>query len=149
MKHFALVTAIILTSFWSSSALATPYTENVPAPTSLALPPEYPAAGGVVIVLTGANGNVYYQFSDPDGAFRGFNNSGTPTAFKGNPFTVNDPIALNCGFTDCDDYFGGSIARIDVRFSAWDGDTQPSGFDEDDINLFINGYQDQDGLLGV
>ena len=129
MKHFALVTAIILTSFWSSSALATPYTENVPAPTSLALPPEYPAAGGVVIVLNGANGNVYYQFSDPDGAFRGFNNSGTPTAFKGNPFTVNDPIALNCGFTDCDDYFGGSIARIDVRFSAWDGDTQPSGFD--------------------
>ncbi|MDA9208298.1 hypothetical protein N9O61_05365 [Octadecabacter sp.] len=119
---------------------ATPYTENVPAPTSLPLPPEYPAAGGVVIVLTGANGNVYYQFSDPDGAFRGFNSNGTPTAFRGNPFTVNDPIELDCGFSSCSDYFGGSIARMDVRFSAYDGDTQPGGFDENDIDLLINGF---------
>ena len=139
MKQLVLVTAIMLSSFWSGSALATPYTENVPAPTSLPLPPQYPAAGGVVIVLTGANGNVYYQFSDPAGAFRGFNNSGQPVAFRGNPFTVNDPIELDCGYSSCSDYFGGSIARMDVRFSAWDGDTQPGGFDENDINLFING----------
>ncbi|SMX41122.1 hypothetical protein [Octadecabacter ascidiaceicola] len=102
MKHFVLVTAIVLTSFWSGSASATPYTENVPAPTSLPLPPEYPAAGGGVIVLTGANGNVYYQFSDPTGAFRGYNSNGQPSRIRGNPFTVNDPIELNCGFTDCD-----------------------------------------------
>ncbi|AKS45754.1 hypothetical protein SAMN05444287_0853 [Octadecabacter temperatus] len=140
---------ILLLSIWSSSTLATPYTENVPAPTSLPLPPEYPAAGGVVIVLTGANGNIYYQFSDPDGAFRGFNNNGQPVAFRGNPFTVNDPISLDCGFSSCFDYFGGSIARMDVRFSAWDGGTQPDGFGEDDIKLFINGYQAQDGPLGV
>ncbi len=124
----------------SSVAMATPYTENVPAPTSLPLPPEYPAAGGVVIVLTGVNGNVYYQFSDPDGAFRGFNNTGTPTQFRGNPFTVNDPIQLDCGFATCSDYFGGAIARMDVRFSAFDGDTQPGGFDENDISLLINGF---------
>ncbi len=124
----------------ASAAWATPYTENVPAPTSLPLPAEYPAAGGVVIVLTGANGNIYYQFSNPTGAFRGFNNNGTPAQFEGNPFTVNNPIALDCGFASCTDYFGGSVARIDIRFSAYDGDTQPGGFDNNDINLFINGF---------
>ncbi|MBU2994027.1 DUF11 domain-containing protein [Octadecabacter sp. 1_MG-2023] len=140
MKTFLRIAATLATTLLAAAASATTYTENVPAPTSLPLPPEYPAAGGVVIVLTGANGNIYYQFSDPDGAFRGFNNNGDPAAFRGNPFTVNDPISLDCGFSSCSDYFGGSIARMDVRFSAYDGDTQVGGFDEDDINLFINGY---------
>ncbi|MCF2906713.1 hypothetical protein L0666_17100, partial [Octadecabacter sp. CECT 8868] len=140
MKTFLRIAATLTLSLFSAAVFATTYTENVPAPTSLPLPPEYPAAGGVVIVLTGANGNIYYQFSDPDGAFRGFNNNGDPAAFRGNPFTVNDPISLDCGFSSCADYFGGSIARMDVRFSAYDGDTQPGGFDENDINLFINGY---------
>lgn len=139
MRHFIHVAAVLLVGLWATDGSATPYTENVPAPTSLPLPPEYPAAGGVVTVLTGVNGNVYYQFSDPTGAFRGFNSNGQPTRFRGNPFTVNDPIALNCGFTSCTDYFGGAIARMDVRFSAYDGDTQPGGFDENDINLLING----------
>lgn len=119
-------------------AFATPFTENVPG-TGVALPDEYPAAGGVVIVMTGTNGNIYYQFSDPAGAFRGFQNSGNPAAFRGNPFTINNPIAMDCGFRSCEDYFGGQIARIDVRFSAYDGDTQSGGFDEDDISLMLNG----------
>ncbi|MGJ8609527.1 MAG: beta strand repeat-containing protein, partial [Octadecabacter sp.] len=140
MKNFFQVLSIFLYWFLATSVAATPYTENVPAPTSLPLPTEYPAAGGVVIVLTGANGNVYYQFSDPTGAFRGFNNNGTPDEFEGNPFTVNDPISLDCGYSSCTDYFGGSIARMDVRFSAYDGDTQVGGFDEDDINLLVNGF---------
>ena len=139
MRNLIWVTTVVLAGMLATSVGATPYTDNVPAPTSLPLPPEYPSAGGVVIVLTGANGNVYYQFSNPTGAFRGYNSNGQPTRFRGNPFTVNDPIALNCGFTSCSDYFGGSIARMDVRFSAYDGDTQPGGFDEDDISLQING----------
>ncbi len=145
------MTTSVLNRFWKTcfagalalgtadSVLATPYTTTVPN-SGLALPTEYPEAGGVVIVLTGANGQVYYQFSDPQGAFQGFNNNGDPQAFEGNPFTINNPLTLDCGFTSCTDYFGGSIARMDVRFSAYDGDTQPGGFDENDINLLLNGF---------
>ena len=140
----ALVAAFLF--FWSA-AHATPFTTVVPA-TGVALPDEYPEAGGVAIVLTGVNGNVYFQFSDPDGAFRGFNSNGQPVAFRGNPFTINDPIPLDCGFRSCSDYFGGTIARMDVRFSAYDGDTQPGGFDENDITLVMNGF-DVGGWSGL
>ncbi|MFW2589811.1 DUF7507 domain-containing protein [Sagittula sp. SSi028] len=118
---------------------ATTFTTTVPG-TSIVLPDEYPDAGGVAIVLQGANGNLYYQFSDPDGAFVGFQNRGTPREFRGNPFTINDPISLDCGFSDCADYFGGSLAQVYIRFSAYDGDTQPGGFDENDISLILNGF---------
>lgn len=121
------------------AANATPFTSTVPA-TGVALPAEYPEAGGAAIVLTGANGNIYYQFSDPDGAFIGFQYRGQPARFRGNPFTINDPLTLDCGFRSCSDYFGGSIARVDIRFSAYDGDTQPGGFDENDISLRLNGF---------
>ncbi|MEO9863954.1 hypothetical protein, partial [Yoonia sp.] len=129
----------VCTSVLGTGALATPFTTTVPT-TGVELPDEYPEAGGVAIVLTGINGNIYYQFSDPDGAFRGFNSNGEPVAFRGNPFTINNPISLDCGFTTCTDYFGGSIARMDIRFSAYDGDTQVGGFDEDDISLRINNF---------
>ncbi len=119
--------------------MATPFTTTVPS-TGVSLPDEYPEAGGVAMVLTGANGNIYYQFSDPAGAFVGFQQNGVPVAFRGNPFTINDPLFLDCGFSPCSNYFGGSIVRLDVRFSAFDGDTQPSGFDENDISLLINGF---------
>lgn len=124
---------------WAGPAVATPFTTVVPS-TGVALPPEYPEAGGVAIVLTGANGNIYYQFSDPSGAFVGFQLRGQPRAFRGNPFTINDPIGLDCGFRSCADYFGGTIARVDIRFTAYDGDTQQGGFDEDDITLVMNGF---------
>lgn len=100
-------------ALWGEPVRATPFTMTVPG-TGVAVPSAYPQAGGVVIVLTGANGNIYYQFSDPTGAFVGYSNTGTPTAFRGNPFTINSPIALNCGARDCTTYFGGSIARIDI-----------------------------------
>ena len=122
-----------------ASVSATPFTTTVPT-TGVALPDDYPEAGGVAIVMTGVNGNIYYQFSDPDGAFRGFNTTGQPTRFRGNPFTINDPISLDCGFSPCRTYFGGGLARIDIRFSAFDGDTQVGGFDEDDITLRINNF---------
>ncbi len=121
------------------SAQATPFTRNVPG-TSLSLPPEYPEAGGVAFVLVGVNGNVYYQFSNPAGAFVGFQSNGTPRAFRGNPFTINNPIELNCGFSPCADYFGGALANVYIRFSAYDGDTQVNGFDQNDITLRLNGF---------
>ncbi|MEL6564651.1 MAG: hypothetical protein AAFQ59_09425 [Pseudomonadota bacterium] len=122
----------------TQDAHATPFTTNVPG-TNIALPDAYPEAGGVVIVMEGVNGQIYYQFSDPNGAFRGRNSNGQPSRFRGNPFTVNDPIPLECGIRSCTDYFGGAIAQVYVRFSAYDGDTQPGGFDENDISLILNG----------
>lgn len=120
-------------------AEATPFTTNVPG-TSYSLPEEYPEAGGIAFVLVGVNGNVYYQYSDPDGAFRGFQYNGTPAEFNGNPFTINNPLTLNCGFSSCTDYFGGGLTNVYIRFSAYDGDTQVGGFDEDDISLRLNGF---------
>lgn len=131
--------AMILMLISTVPSQATNFTRNVPG-TSLRLPDEYPQAGGVAIVLVGANGNAYYQFSNPAGAFRGFQYNGTPTQFQGNPFTINDPIDLDCGFSTCSTYFGGAITNIYIRFSAYDGDTQVNGFDEDDITLRINGF---------
>jgi large repetitive protein len=120
-------------------AQATNFTMNVPG-TALRLPTGYPEAGGIAIVFVGVNGNAYYQFSNPTGAFQGFQDSGTPAAFRGNPFTINNPIALDCGFSTCSTYFGGAIAQAYVRFTAYDGDTQVGGFDENDITLRLNGF---------
>ena len=131
--------AFVFLALFASHAQATTFTTTVPG-TGITLPADYPEAGGVAIVMVGVNGNTYYQFSDPTGAFRGYQYNGTPTAFRGNPFTINDPIALNCGFSTCADYFGGSIAQIYIRFSAYDGDTQPGGFDFNRISLVMNGY---------
>ena len=125
--------------FSASASYATNFTSTVPG-TSITLPTDYPEAGGVAFVLIGANGNLYYQFSNPAGAFRGFNSNGQPARFRGNPFTINDPLVLDCGFSSCSDYFGGGLQQVFIRFSAYDGDTQPGGFDEDDISLIINGF---------
>ncbi len=134
----ARVAAVAVACFGQTAA-ATTFTTTVPG-TGVTLPPEYPEAGGIAMVLTGVNGNIYYQFSNPDGAFIGFQNTGQPSQFRGNPFTINDPISLDCGFRSCTDYFGGAIARIDIRFTAYDGDTQVGGFDRNNINLVMNGY---------
>ncbi len=132
------LTAVIVATL-AQPAAATPFTTTVPG-SGVTLPPEYPQAGGVAMVLTGVNGNIYYQFSNPDGAFIGFQNRGEPRRFRGNPFTINDPISLDCGYRSCTEYFGGAIASIDVRFTAYDGDTQVGGFDRDNITLVMNGY---------
>ncbi|MGB5863775.1 MAG: hypothetical protein WBG95_05705 [Sulfitobacter sp.] len=135
---FAAVTALCAIVFGTQKVNATPFTTNVPG-TNISLPSAYPEAGGVAIVMEGVNGQIYFQFSDPNGAFRGFNSNGQPPQFRGNPFTINNAIPLNCGIRSCTDYFGGAIARVFVRFSAFDGDTQPGGFDENDISLILNG----------
>ncbi|WP_299685935.1 hypothetical protein [uncultured Tateyamaria sp.] len=134
----AVIAAVVSLVSATPPSHATTFTTNVPN-TNITLPSAYPEAGGVVIVMEGVNGQIYYQFSDPNGAFRGRNSNGRPTRFRGNPFTINDPIPLDCGIRSCTDYFGGAIARVYVRFSAYDGDTQPGGFDENDISLILNG----------
>jgi large repetitive protein len=131
--------ALVFVMLAATQATATNFTMDVPG-TGLRLPTGYPEAGGVAIVMVGANGNAYYQFSDPTGAFQGYQTNGSPAAFRGNPFTINNPIALDCGASTCSTYFGGSIAQMYVRFSAYDGDTGPGEFDFNDITLRVNGF---------
>ena len=138
-KLFLTSVFAIFLGLWATIASATPFTTTVPG-TGLTLPDDYPEAGGVAIVMIGANGNTYFQFSNPTGAFKGFNNDGRPRRFEGNPFTINDPIELDCGFSSCSTYFGGSIAEMHIRLTAEDGDTAAGEFDHDDISLLINGY---------
>ena len=121
LRKFALAMCLMTTA---TIVGATPFTRTVPGTSPvLTLPAEYPEAGGVALVMVGVNGNSYFQFSNPAGAFRGYNSNGLPTQFRGNPFTVNDPIALNCGFSTCSTYFGGALANVYIRFTAYDGDT--------------------------
>jgi large repetitive protein len=120
-------------------ARATTFTTTVPG-TSIVIPAVYPQAGGVVIILEGANGNVYYQFSNPNSMFQGYQNNGTPAAWQGNPFQIAPSTTITCGLQSCSDYFGGSIARMSVRFTAYDGDAQSGNFDFNDLTLRINGF---------
>jgi large repetitive protein len=122
-----------------TAVFATPFTTQVPG-TGITIPSTYPQAGGVVIVLEGTNGNVYYQYVNPSTMFQGYQNNGTPTAWQGNPFQITPPMVLNCGpVVSCSTYLGGGITRMSVRFTAYDGDNQAGMFDFNDLNLRING----------
>ncbi len=133
-----LAAAVLLSFFSVRSADATTFTKTVPG-TSIVIPSAYPEAGGVVIVLEGANGNVYYQFSNPSTMFQGYQNTGTPAAWRGNPFQIAPTTNIACGIQSCAQYFGGSIARMSVRFTAFDGDARSGEFDFNDLTLRING----------
>jgi large repetitive protein len=134
-----LLLAAVMLVIGTVSTLATPFTTSVPG-TSLVIPSTYPQAGGVVIVLEGVNGNVYYQFVNPSTMFQGYQNTGTPTAWQGNPFQITPVMTLFCGpVVSCSTYLGGGITRMTVRFTAYDGDNQTGMFDFNDLNLRING----------
>jgi uncharacterized repeat protein (TIGR01451 family) len=121
------------------SALATPFTTTVPG-TAITIPATYPQAGGVVIVLEGVNGNVYYQFVNPSTMFQGYQNAGTPAAWQGNPFQIGPTMVLNCGpVVSCSSYLGGGLTRMSVRFTAYDGDNQVGQFDYNNLNMRFNG----------
>jgi uncharacterized repeat protein (TIGR01451 family) len=121
------------------AAVATTFTTTVPG-TSITIPTTYPQAGGVVIVMEGANGNVYYQFVNPSTMFQGYQNTGTPAAWQGNPFQIGPVMSLNCGpVVSCSTYLGGSATRMSIRFTAYDGDSQAGMFDFNDLSLQING----------
>ena len=118
--------------------MATTYTETVPNGNG-AIPNTYPPVGGTMFVLIGSNGNIYYQFVNPSTQFEGFQNTGTPVAFQGNPFQLGPTQTLNCGPTACIDYFGGAIVEGYARLTARDGDTCTGNFDQNDISFEING----------
>jgi len=139
MKHLIMSLFMILCSFvFSNSISATNFTETVPNGNG-PIPATYPPVGGTMFVLIGANGNIYYQFVNPSTQFRGRNTNGFPAAFRGNPFQLGPTQTLNCGPTDCTDYFGGSIVEGYARLTVRDGDACPGNFDEDDVFFELNG----------
>ncbi|PWQ98013.1 DUF7507 domain-containing protein [Leucothrix arctica] len=122
-----------------STVQATTFTETVPNNNG-AIPVTYPAVGGTMVVLIGANGNIYYQFVNPSTQFIGFEQTGSPAAFQGSPFQLGPTQVLNCGTVTCSTYFGGSIVEGYVRLTARDGDACVGNFDEDDVFFLLNGY---------
>ncbi|MGV6801718.1 MAG: DUF7507 domain-containing protein, partial [bacterium] len=124
----------------NGNAMATPFTETIPDGLGTQIPSTYPVIGGTMFVLEGANGNYYYQFVNPSTQFSGFSDTGTPAAYRGNPFQLGPSQALNCGTTSCSTYFGGSIVKLYVRLTVRDGDTCTGEFDENDITFRVNGY---------
>ncbi|MDA8869880.1 hypothetical protein N9H93_00640 [Rhizobiaceae bacterium] len=123
----------------SATSSATTYGTTIPDGNNSQIPNTFPAVGGTVVVLEGANGNLYYQFVNPSTQFEGFSNSGTPVAFRGNPFQLGPRQTLNCGPTACTDYFGGSIVRLFTRLTVRDADACPGNFDVNDITFRLNG----------
>ena len=123
-----------------NTAQATTFTETVPNGHG-AIPATYPAVGGTMIVLVGANGNIYYQFVNPSTQFEGFSDDGTPVAFRGNPLQLGPTQTLNCGTTACSTYFGGSIVEGYARLTVRDGDACAGEFDANDVYFELNGLR--------
>jgi len=137
---FVLLFLSVFMFLSAGQALATPFTETVPNGNGQ-IPATFPPVGGTMFVLIGANGNIYYQFVNPSTQFRGFQFTGTPTAFQGNPFQLGPSQALNCGPTACSDYFGGSIVEGYARLTARDADACAGNFDFDDVFFEVNGIR--------
>jgi len=139
-RGFLAGVLVLISSF--SPASATPFTTTVPG-TNVQIPGNYPEAGGVVLVLQGANGNFYFQISNPSDMMRGFQDRNTtiPSNFRGQPdWQIATEYTVDCGVSSCSDYFGGGIVAGWVRFTAQDGDTSPTGggnFDLNDIELLL------------
>lgn len=140
------------------SAAATPFTTTVPG-TNVQIPGNYPEAGGIVLVLQGANGNFYFQISNPSGMMVGFQdrpttqgNSTQPQNFRGTPdWQIAPEYTVDCGTATCNQYFGGGIVAGWVRFTAFDGDTSPTGggnFDLNDIELLLTDTPNTTGPTG-
>jgi len=123
-----------------SPAKATPFTETVPNGNGQ-IPSTYPPVGGTMFVFVGVNGNIYYQFVNPSTQFVGFQYTGNPAAFRGNPFQLGPSQALNCGAVSCSTYFGGSIVEGYARLTARDGDACPGNFDHQDVYFEVNGIR--------
>jgi len=139
-KSLVLYFLTMLCLLVSTHSYATPFTETVPGGNG-PIPDTYPPVGGTMFVFVGANGNIYYQFVNPSTQFRGFQFTGTPTAFQGNPFQLGPSQDLNCGTVSCTDYFGGSIVEGYARLTARDADACPGNFDEDDVFFEVNGIR--------
>jgi len=108
------------------AAFATPLT--VTSPTGGALPSGVSAVGGIVVDLTGTNGN------------RVVSQVAASTEFVGWPTVSNLVFGSQTGFnSSVVSALGGGISAASFRVSLYDGDSAPGDFDYNDNTLLVNG----------
>lgn len=119
----------------ATSASATPFTETSPTSKG-AVPSGITAVGGVVLDMVGTNGVRVISQLSATSLFVGYADSGTPAAYRGNPFTVG----IQSGFTPAIiSALGGGLSEVGIRFTLYDGDSASGNFDYGDLTLLVNG----------
>lgn len=119
----------------SSSVLASPFTMTSPT-TGGALPSQVSPVGGVVLDLIGTNNARVLSQTPASTLFVGYFDSGTPSAYNGNPGTIGKQTGFNSGVMA---RLGGGLNQIGVRITLSDGDTASGNFDHNQNRLLING----------
>ncbi|WP_143842052.1 PEP-CTERM sorting domain-containing protein [Nostoc sp. 106C] len=135
LLKLATATALSIITFQAAgSAQAT--TLTLTSPTSGgALSSGISPVGGIVLDLIGLNNTRVTSQLGASQLYIGYYNSGTPSAYQGNPGT----IGIQSGFTPTiTGALGGGLKELAVRFSLYDGDTAAGDFDENDNTLLVN-----------
>ena len=155
LKKLTIATALATGLLASGAALSTPFTST--SPTGLDVTTVGASTvGGVVVDLVGLNNTHVVSQLAASSLFIGYADSGSPSGYNGNPFT----IGIQSGFgTAVTNQLGGGLLSASVRFTLWDGDSASGNFDFNDLTLQINGVnsgnwssvnaQNTDGLGNV
>ena len=129
MKRSGIVGAVAGAALLSAgTAWATPFT--VTSPTGGALPSSVSAIGGIVLDLTGANGN------------RVVSQVAASTEFVGSPDASAYPLLFGTqtGFTPATvTALGGGLSSVSIRITLFDGDSKSGDFDFNQNFLLANG----------
>ena len=92
--------------------------------------------GGIVAQFVGLNGASVISQLSASSLFIGYADNGTPSSYRGNPFTIGQQSGYGASITNA---LGGGIAKAAFRFTLWDGDTASGNFDFNDNTLLVNG----------
>lgn len=131
VKGVACACALLMGAFSAQGqfTMTSPTSEGV-------LPSGVSVIGGIVYDIVGVNGTRVVAQTPASQLFRGNFNSGSPTAYRGNPGT----IGIQSGFTPAVvGALGGGIAEMSIRLTVQDGDTASFNFDWFDNDLLVNG----------
>ncbi len=131
-KHLLLSAALLATS---TAAWSTTFTSTSPSGLDVTTVGAS-TVGGIVVDLVGANDTRVVSQLAASSLFVGYYDSGTPTAFQGNPGT----IGIQAGFGDAvTGALGGGLKSAAFRFTLFDGDTASGNFDANQNDLLVNG----------
>lgn len=108
----------------TTASYATPFTST--SPTGGALPAGVTQIGGIVVDLTGLNGNRVVSQTAASSLYVGFANS--------NPLLVGTQTGFSAAVLGA---LGGGISAASVRFTLFDGDSAPGDFDDGNQNTLL------------
>ncbi|QID16850.1 PEP-CTERM sorting domain-containing protein [Nitrogeniibacter mangrovi] len=93
--------------------------------------------GGIVFDAVGTNTNEVVSQTAASSLFIGFADTGSPTAYQGNPFTIGIQTGFDSSITS---QLGGGLTGLAIRFTLFDGDSAAGNFDDNgDLTLLVNG----------